>query len=100
MLSLHFGPFLVVWKVGWDEMSFKVPWKAAQPGIAGVLDEQLAGQVFSGLGCVRREQLRAQVPPAWSGPRTNRKSSSCTTLTFAKGQDEVYVSLQSRISLS
>lgn len=97
MLSLHFGPFLVVWKVVWNEMSFKVPSKVPDhPGIPGLLYEQM----FSGLGWVRREQPRAQVPPARPGHRTKRKSSGCTKVTFAEGQDEVYASLRSHISLS
>lgn len=44
MLSLHFGPFLVVW----NEMSFMVPSKVPDhPGIPGLLYKQM---FWSGVG--------------------------------------------------
>lgn len=95
MLSLDFGLFLVTWKVGRNEITLRPSWDCRTP-----LCEQLAGQMFPGLGRVRREQLKAQASPAQPNHRTKRKSLNCTAVTFAKGQDEVYVSLQPHISLS
>lgn len=56
--------------------------------------------MFSGLGWVRREQPRAQVPPGTARPQDQEKELKLHNGDLWQGQDEVYVSLQSHMSLS
>lgn len=82
MLSLHFGPSLVVWKVGWNEMSFNIPckpgWDSRTPGAAA----GRADVLWPGLG----EEGAAQGSGTPAQPQNQEKELKLHNVTFPRAK--------------